>query len=212
MKHPNREEWIPLLCGEADAETKQRLEGHLRECADCATEVSAWRRTLGRLDTWKLPTARTTHYAPRPALAWAAAAAIVAAAFFLGRFSSPRVDAEQLRAELKSELNAQLQEGFARASMETSAAFANFEARLAAAANRENKQLAAQFADLMDEMRSDDRRDTQALFEKLQEQYAGDFMLLRKDLETVASFTDDEIRSARLKLIEIAANQTAAQP
>src|SRR2546421_10914667 len=141
MNHPKREEWIPLLFGEADAETKQRLEAHLASCAECAGEVGAWKRSLGRLDAWKLPKARRAKRFSLQPLAWAAAAAIVASAFIAGRFSAPRVDAAKLHAELKSELSAEIQQGFARVSVGSSNALANLEVRLASASLRENKQL-----------------------------------------------------------------------
>ena len=41
--------------------------------------------------------------------------------------------------------------------------------------------------------------------DELRKQYETAFVSLRKDLETVASFADDEIRAARVKLIELTA-------
>ena len=40
MNHPNREEWIPLLFGEAEPESKSRLEEHLRSCPACAASLT----------------------------------------------------------------------------------------------------------------------------------------------------------------------------
>ena len=45
------------------------------------------------------------------------------------------------------------------------------------------------------------------LFDKLQKQYTTDFVLLRRDLETLASTTDEEIESARLTLFQLASNK-----
>ena len=71
MNHPKREEWIPLLCGEADAETARHLEAHLQECAECAREVDGWRRTMGRMDEWKVPkAARPSRRLPVQPIAW----------------------------------------------------------------------------------------------------------------------------------------------
>jgi hypothetical protein len=213
MNHPKREEWIPLLFGEADAETKQRLETHLRSCAACAAEVNAWKRTMGRLDAWKLPKAQR----PAPTLnlqpvAWAAAAAIVIAAFAVGRVSAPAIDAAALRAELKSELSSEIQQSLMRASLESSNALAGIETRIAAATASQSRLLADEFVQVINTLRRQDREATEALFTKLQDQYTTDFMLLPRDLETVASFTDDQIRSARQRLFEIAAAQQSQQP
>jgi hypothetical protein len=209
MNHPEREEWIPLLFGEADPATRERLEAHLKSCAACATEVNGWQRSIGRLDAWKLPKAQKVSRAlPVPPLAWAAAAAIVIAAFGIGRLSAPpAVDARKLRADLKSELSAELQQGFAQASSDSSNALANLELRLASTSFRNNKEMASEFVQTISALRAEDRQATEALFEKLQKQYTTDFVLLRRDLETLASTTDEEIENARLKLYQLASNR-----
>lgn len=207
MNHPKREEWIPLLCGEADAATKQRLDEHLQSCAECSTEVNGWRRTMGRLDAWKLPKTRRARTLPIQPIAWAAAAAIVFGAFVAGRFTAPGFDEQKLRTELKSELSAEIQQGFARAANDSSKALENLEARLATASVRNSKEMAQEFVDYIAAARSEDRKATEALWEKLQTQYTTDFVLLRRDLETLASTTDEEIENARQKLIQLASNQ-----
>ncbi len=208
MNHPKREEWIPLLFDEADAESKARLEEHLRTCETCAEEVSGWRRSLGRLDAWKLPRPRKI-CRPMPAqpLAWAAAAAIIITAFVAGRFTAPTIDTDKLRAGLKAELSAEIQSGFARVSGESSNALANLEARLATTSAGESEELAQEFVRVINSLRADDRAATEALFDKLQKQYTTDFVLLRRDLETLASTTDEEIESARLTLYQLASNK-----
>jgi hypothetical protein len=208
MNHPKREEWIPLLFGEADAESKARLEGHLATCNACAREVSGWRRSLGRLDAWKLPRAqKISRPMPLQPMAWAAAAAIVVTAFLAGRFTAPTIDADKLRAGLKAELSAEIQSGFARMSGESSNALANLELRLATTSAEESGQLAQEFVRVINSLRADDRVATEALFDKLQKQYTTDFVLLRRDLETLASTTDEEIESARLTLYQLASNK-----
>jgi hypothetical protein len=204
MNHPKREEWVPLLFGEADAETKQRLEAHLKSCAECAAEVNAWRRTVGRLDAWKLPKAQRAKSFSLQPVGWAAAAAIMIGAFMAGRFSTPHFDEQKFRADLKSELSAEIQQGFARVSVDSSNALSNLEFRLASASIRNSKEMANQFVQVIDSLRSQDREATEALFDKLEKQYTTDFVLLRRDLETLASTTDEEIESARLKLYELA--------
>ena len=198
---------MPLLCGEADGETKRRLEEHLQSCGECAAQVQGWRRTMGRLDAWRLPKARRERSFPVQPVAWAAAAAIVIGAFVAGRFTAPGLDADKLRAELKSELSAEIQQGFARAAESSSTALANLETRLAAATTRNQKEMAAQFVEYIAAARAEDRETATTLLTKLQSQYNTDFVLLRRDLETLASTTDEEIASARHKLMQLASSQ-----
>jgi anti-sigma factor RsiW len=208
MNHPKREEWIPLLCGEADPESKQRLEAHLAACNACAQEVAGWRRSLGRLDAWKLPRAsKATRSMPRQPVAWAVAAALIVTAFLAGRMTVPEFNAQELRSSLKAELSAEIQSGFARAAADSSNALANLELRLAAANSEEGEALAQEFVRVINSLREDDRAATEALFDKLQKQYTTDFVLLRRDLETLASTTDEEIESARLTLYQLASNK-----
>ena len=207
MNHPKREEWVPLLCGEADRPTAQRLEAHLRECTECAREVQGWRRTMGRLDTWKVPKAERSRALPVQPLAWAAAAAIVLGAFVAGRVTSPGIDAAALRAELKADVSREIQQGFARMTEDSTLALANLEQRIAVAADQNNKELATQFVAGIEALRTQDREAVEALFAKLEKQYTTDFVLLRRDLEALASATDEEIEDARLKLYQLAALQ-----
>ena len=167
MNHPKREEWVPLLFGEANPETKQRLEQHLNSCAECAQEVTAWRRTVGRLDSWKVPKApRVRDFSFKP-VGFAAAAAIMIGMFVVGRFSAPQFDAQKLRAELKSELSAEIQQGFARVASDSSNALANLELHLAAASVGNQKEMAREFVDYISACRAEDRKATEALWEKL---------------------------------------------
>ena len=163
---------------------------------------------MARLDAWKLPKAQKSSRAlPVQPMAWAAAAAVIVVAFGMGRFSAPAVDAQKLRTELKSELSAEIQEGFARVSFDSSNALANLEFRLASASFRNNQDMAKEFVQVIDALRDDDRQATEALFDKLQKQYTTDFVMLRRDLETLASTTDEEIESARARLYQLASNQ-----
>ena len=209
MNHPKREEWIPFLFGEAPGESRQQLEAHLRECNACAEQVHAWGRTLGRLDAWKLPKAPKPKRAiPLQPMAWAAAALIVMTAFAAGRFTAPSVDVEKLRSDLKSELSDEIHQGFARVSSQSAAALANLETRLASASVHNNREMAEEFVQVINSLRAQDREATEALFAKLEKQYTTDFVLLRRDLETLASTTDEEIESARATLYQLAANRT----
>src|SRR5215212_3026159 len=97
MKHPNRNEWVPYVCGEATPDAVQTLNQHLAECADCRAVVENWRRTLQRLDAWQLPARRSRRSVAGPVIKWAAAAALVLGiGFALGRAISPGPDAKTM--------------------------------------------------------------------------------------------------------------------
>ena len=49
MKHPEREEWIPFIFGEADAGRRQQLESHLEDCAECRDEIQSCARSSASL-------------------------------------------------------------------------------------------------------------------------------------------------------------------
>jgi anti-sigma factor RsiW len=211
MTHPKPEEFIPLLFGEADAATRQMLEAHLAECPECQQRTNAWRNTTARLDSWRVPKMpRRSVRVPAQPLAWAAAAAIMIGAFVAGRWTAPssvapKIDVAALRAELKADLANEFHRSVAELSAASSNALADIEFRLATANAAHNKDLASEFVQVIDAMRAQDREATEALFAKLQKQYTTDFVLLRRDLETLASTTDEEIETARQKLIELAA-------
>src|SRR5436190_9725701 len=114
MKHPNQDEWMPYLFGEASPKTARTLDEHLAHCPACRTQVESWRRTLKRLDAWEVPARRKRAAYAQPAVRWAIAAAIVLGlGFGLGRFSSERAAAQsrrQLEASVKSMVAAQVRD------------------------------------------------------------------------------------------------------
>lgn len=177
MKHPEREEWVPLLFGEIEPARREELEAHLRACPDCAAEIQAWRTSLTRLDAWKVPARATRatrasrwNYQP---MAWAAAALLMlGVGLGLGYWASPG-------------------QSNSRA----------LEARLADLEKR-----SAQTVEALVSTRAQQSEDLQmfaAAFRALQENHRDDFVSLRKDLETVAALTDEEIRAAREKLVQL---------
>src|SRR4051794_20137220 len=77
MKHPRREEWVPFVFGEAEAEQRQQLEEHLKQCAECSEEISKWQHSLKRLDGWQVPPRQKVRRGAMQPLAWAAAAVVM---------------------------------------------------------------------------------------------------------------------------------------
>ena len=212
MKCPNRDEWVPYVFGEATPDARQRLSAHLKGCPECAAEIAGWKRSLGRLDQWKLPEPEARRENAQPALRWAMAALIVLGlGFGLGTVVA-RGDAESNRARIetsvRASLSAELQTALAHIQVQLSNGLESAEARVASASNAELRRLARGLVEAMDNARQEDRQATQALLETFQQQHEVDLISLRTDLETVASLADDQIRQAETKLIQFAAGNT----
>jgi hypothetical protein len=224
MNHPNREEWVPYIFGEAAPDARRRLGEHLRGCADCRAELDAWRHSLGRLNEWKLPKVRRPSEVWQPRLQWAVAALVVLAmGFGLGRLawpgSSPTGDwraqvdlavkaalATELSREPRPSLAIDFQNALDRAQSQTSNALARLEVGLANASELEARQLLSVLTEMLDRAREEDRQAVLALFHDLEQQHTAAYVALRKDLEKLASLTDEEIRQARLRLVQLAAD------
>jgi hypothetical protein len=196
MKHPNRDEWAPYVFGEATGAEARRLEAHLESCAECATEVEGWRRSLKVLDSWSLPPAARPRNIISPVFRWAMAAAIVlAAGIAMGRMTAP--DAAALRADVeasvKSALVAEFQQALARS-----------ETRLAVMAEENSRALLRTFSESIEEGRTEDREEVIALLQEQQRQSDAQLAAFRRDLETVALFADQEFRRAKLALTQLA--------
>ncbi len=214
MKHPNREQWVPYVFGEASPDAAQSLGKHLAECAECRAQVDAWRRTLKRLDAWQVPSRRRGVSVAAPVLKWAIAAAIVlGVGFGLGRVvpASDAKTAARLEASLRTSLASQIQEqvrnGLATelqrhiidVRQDSSNAVARLELRLAEA----RKVDVAQFAALLEEQQDVDQAVTEAVLAKLQDDHEKDYLTLRKDLETVALVADARLTDTQLKLSQL---------
>jgi hypothetical protein len=109
MNHPKHEDWVPYLYGEAKPDIREQLKGHLKECAECRDELAAWKRSLNRLDAWKLPRTATRFETAAPLLKWAAAAlCVVVLGFGLGRVTARQASMEQIRAQLEPRIRQDL--------------------------------------------------------------------------------------------------------
>jgi hypothetical protein len=219
MKHPDREEWVPFVFGEVDSDTRQRLARHLEECPDCAREITGWRQSLRKLDRWPLPKlqAEPKIVAFQPIVRWALAASLVLGlGLLVGRMTSPApVNAAELRsqveASVRASLQANLQDALRQAEAQTAKTLSATEARLANASAEQKEQIWRGFVEVLNRARLDDSQSVQALLRQLQEQNETELVALRKDLETLASTADEQIRQARLKLIQLAANSRSVE-
>ena len=230
MNHPKPEEWAPYLFGEAMSEARHKLSEHLQHCPDCAAEIAGWRQSLNKLDRWKLPRMRArSAKGPAPIFKWGIAAALVlGAGIGLGRWSAPAVDLNMLQSrieasvksslavELQRQLNADLQSALAATGGKITNEFrTQLNGALAGvvdASTMESQRQFGEFIQAFNRAREEDRRITLSWIDKIQNQYAADYLSLRTDLETVASLTDEEIQRARQSLSRLAANKSNNEP
>ena len=201
MNHPKPEEWVPYLSGEVNSAERKRLSGHLRHCPECAAEITGWRRTIKQLDRWRLPRRRRARMRIlRPVLRWAAAAAIVLGiGFGIGRLSAPpTTDATRLGAEIEKSVRASLGTEIRQQVVGEVAEF------LMANLQEEMERHLTDIVHLFQQTYEKDRQATLALIGQIQQQHVKDYLLLRKDLETVASLTDQEMQQAHQRILQLA--------
>jgi len=192
MNHPKPEEWVQYVFGEASSASHRRLQEHLRECGECRQEIEAWQRSRGCLNAWKLPRMQRRPEALAPLLRWAVATSfILMLGFGLGWLTSVRNS------------NAGFQNALDRAQSQTAHSLAALEARLAKTSGAETRQLVQGLTVMLERAREEDRRAALALFRDLEKQHVAAYVALRKDLERLASLTEDEIRQARLTLVQL---------
>jgi uncharacterized protein YaaR (DUF327 family) len=102
---PKREDWVQYLYGEIKPDLRRQLNEHLQGCAECGEELQNWKRSLQRLDAWKLPRTSARLDAVMPFLKWAAAALLVLGlGFGFGRLTARQADLEKVRARVEPEI------------------------------------------------------------------------------------------------------------
>jgi hypothetical protein len=198
MKHPNRDEWVPYIFGEARAADAKRLGAHLETCAECAAEVATWRRSLQALDKWEVPRPTPSRPIIAPVFRWAVAAAIVlAAGIAIGRMTVPNVNT--IRADVERSVKAAFAEQLQQA-------VAQSETRLASVSEERAEELWRIFSDALGNAREEQRQMTAALLDEQRREYETRYVNLRRDLEILAQVADREIQEANLKMIQLARN------
>ena len=199
MNHPSREEFVPYIFGEADADVSRRLRDHLNGCLECREEVERWKRSLGRLDAWKLPRASRAREVLQPVLRWAAAgaaaAAVLVAAFAAGRLSAPRLAPVPVRGAIAAEVREQLRQEF-DSSLNTR--LAETASGAVASAGDQTRELLRAYAVAAEAKRAEEDRALYLALDQLesrwQAQRVADYIALKKDLDTVAVNTDAGLR------------------
>ena len=217
MKHPSPEQCVAYVFGDASPEVYAQVNEHQAICPSCRTEIEAWKRSVKRLDAWKLPKPMKRATAVQPVAKWAIAALLMLGlGFGLGRLAVPRnSDTKLVHAEMessiKSTLATELHNAVALAEIHSSNAVASMETRLAKVSEAETRRLLRDFIEVFNSARQEDRRETLSLLERIQREHAAAYVALRRDLETVASLTDEEIRQAHMKLMQFSGDLASNQ-
>src|SRR5205809_2947462 len=203
MNHPTREEWMSYLYDELTAGEPSSLAAHLAVCPDCKTRVSDWRTARKNLDVWQLPARPARVPFRRPLVRWAAAAALmIGIGFGVGRFATPATaNAGKIRAAIEPEIRQQLRQEFTQLLRDeldkaTSATLA--------ASGEQTKHWVEDYAQALETKRTEDSQAIYAALNKLQSQRLADFVSLKKDVDTVAWWTDAGLRRARQELVQLA--------
>lgn len=193
MTHPTREEWMSYLYDEVPAKARAALDQHLHSCAECRTQLSTWRVATRELSDWNLP--KRSRRSVLPALTrWAVAAAVVALAVVgAGRILMLEKQVKDLRAEV------------GRATQY------DFDAAMAASSDRATKAAIAEAEALVNDLahqwvekRLEDQRSTLAALQRLTALNAQEYAKLRKELETVAVFSEAGWERAQSQISRLA--------
>jgi hypothetical protein len=217
MKHPSSEQCVAYVFGDASPEVYAQVSEHQAICPACRTEIEAWKRSVKRLDAWKLPEPTKRAIVAQPVAKWAIAALLMLGlGFGLGRLATPANSGTKLiRAEMQSLIESavatELHNAVALAETHSSNAVASMETRLAKASEAETRRMLRDFIEVFNTARQEDRRETLSLLERIQREHAAAYVALRRDLETVASLTDEEIRLAHLKLMQFSGDLASNQ-
>ncbi len=182
MNHPELEKLVSYSFGELKSNERRQLKAHLRACTQCRNTVETWRRSLNRLDAWKLPAQRKPIGAFAPFFQWATAAALVlCAGVAIGRVSATRLDVKTVRAAIEPELRQEIMR-----------------------ASRQTDEAIAAFAKALESRRAEDNKAIFAVFDKLESQHAADVLALKKELDTVALNTDAGLQQTEQQFAQLA--------
>jgi hypothetical protein len=191
MTHPKREDWMSFLYDELPAGERSTLKAHLDSCAECRAQMSVWQGAGEEMSAWKLPV--RVHKQRTPAFAgWAAAAAIVLLAVFgVWRLNALGHEVKALRAELLE-------------AKQPAAASSTASDEIAREAAAKTQTLIATLAQEWEQKRLGDQQALLTALQKLSARHAQDYAELRKELETVAVFSEAGWQSAQNQISSLA--------
>jgi len=188
---------MSYLYDELPPGTRAPLQTHLDGCDECREQVAAWRHATLQMSEWTLPRRRRVSRTGGLAR-WAVAAAVVALAT-VGSVClvSLEKDVKQLRTDVRGQVQRELNTALAQVTEQaTKSASAEAQALIAAVAqNLEEKRLA-------------DQQATLTALQKLNAQRMTDYATLRKELETVAVFSETGLQRAQNQISSLAYTPT----
>lgn len=194
--HPTSEQWADFLYGEAPPAAAAELQRHLDQCPACQSQIQDWRRTTRMLDSWKIPGARPKASLREPTLRWAIAALLLlCVGLAAGRLSNPRLDPDQVRAQLVPALRQELRQDF-ESTLQTAMKEADHRADLRL----------QQLVQAWSTARAEDQNAVLALYQKAERQRKADVASLRRDLETVAINADARLDTTQRSLGQLLAS------
>jgi hypothetical protein len=190
MTHPKREDWMSYLYDELPASERSTLKAHLDSCAECRAQMSVWQGAGAELNAWKMPVRARRPQAPS-LVRWAAAAAVVGLALVGGwRLNVLNQEVKTLRAELQ------------RTPRPDVVSAANAATKTAAEAQAMVTALAEQW----EQKRLGDQQALLSALQKINARHTQDYAALRKELETVAVFSEAGLQSAQNQISSLALN------
>ena len=189
---------MSYLYDELPPVARAELESHLEGCAECRTQMAVWQSATRQMTEWKLPPRRGKIAAAPALLRWAIAAAIVGLAVVGGvRVVALNNDVKQLRAEMRQQLIEELRRDLASTMAEASE-------QATKSASAEAQALIAAVAQKWEERRINDQQATLAALQQLNAQRVADYAAMRKELETVAVFTETGLQHAENQIATLA--------
>ena len=207
MKHPTPEELVSWIYGEKTTHSRRELQSHVNECAECRTQVDAWRATTEILNDLPAPVARR-RWTPVP-LQWAAAAALfVALGIVLGRFAFS-TDEAKLRAALRVDMQQQLATAREEMSQEFQRHHDDVVAQVAATAEAKialgSQKLAEDFGLALQQARAEDRATYLTALRELGAKHDAEVATLKKGIETVVALADYGFEATEQRFAQLAA-------
>ena len=183
---------MTYLYDESPSASRKELQAHLESCAACQKQVATWREATHQLNEW--PSSRVRRGTTFPIVRWAAAAAIVGLAIAGGaRVNSLGREVRQLRSDMRGQVQQELNAALAQVSEQASKS-----------ATAEAQELIAAVAQKLEEKRLNDRQTTLTALQNLNAQRVADYAKLRKELETVAVFSEAGLQRAENQISSLA--------
>jgi len=206
----------------------QLLKEHLTSCSTCQSRLQEWQGTLEVLKEWRVPgKAAISSRVLAPLLKWGLAAAILMGiGLFLGKMTSPQVDAARIRADVAQSLRREFEQDFAaRLASLRSNGQQDYQAQLqsqlahwastnAAFVDHEVRQALTTFVESYETAHERDRQNFIKIVNALDQRQRLNYANLRQDLETVALTADDRLLRTEYKLGQIASvsDQNSVDP